>query len=499
MTEQERFENEVNEAINNFDNLNAIKVCDTPQLLLDIGFEQKPWLYSKRHLHDALTPSNKGGHGLTEKQIYNMPQNIANPCFVLKNRNENKQNCPIIIFDDVNDEKLPLFLAIKIDGKGNYNFKEIDSNFIKSLYGHEAIRRYLNSVIKHNGLIYYNKEKVHNLETLAGVQFSDCISNYEPNKILQQIDINVNNKNSNKGENNIMENEKKKAMWVTIPERYIHEFTKEFTSDQKGNVLPEPITKKYYAVNIPTKDGKNMSFFVNAKVQHPQVKNYAIIPINEGERGVTFSHLEKDENGKNSYVKEEPVVKLSQAHLSEIVKEAFSKINDEAIKYLIVPNSSIDYRTKLKLNNDTLWMDVKEEWKIIVLPDYMQDYQGHKLAGATMLAPFQYENTKDENLAVFRIDENATIELWENGDRNKTFNITGKELIDINKSSYKESKKESSKENGLDQEELPTLDSAGNIRNGAVKVDSMINGKNEGNTQENTNFNENKGDEFTKK
>lgn len=116
-----------------------------------------------------------------------------------------------------------------------------------------------------------------------------------------------------------------------------------------------------------------------------------------------------------------------------------------------------------------------------------------------MLAPFQYENTKDENLAIFRIDENATIKLWENGDENKTFNITGKELIDINKSSYKESKKEASKGNELDQEELPTLNSAGNIKNEAVCIDCMINGKNEGNTQENTNFNENKGDEFTKK
>jgi len=244
----------------------------------------------------------------------------------------------------------------------------------------------------------------------------------------------------NKGENNIMENEKKKTMWVTIPERYIHEFTKEFTSDQKGNALPEPVTKKYYAVNIPTKDGKNMSFFVNAKVQHPQIKNYVIIPINEGERGVTFSHLEKDENGKNSYVKEEPVVKLSQSHLSEIVKEAFSKINDEATKYLIVPNSSIDYRTKLKLNNDTFYMDVKEEWKIIVLPDYMKEYKGHMLAGATMLAPFQYENTKDENLAVFRIDENAQIELWEHGDRNKIFHLSGRELITLNKNNYKTTK-----------------------------------------------------------
>lgn len=166
---QEIFKNEVDDAIKNFDSINAIKVCDTPLLLLDIGFEQKPWLYSKKHLNDAITPSCQGGHGLSRKQIYNMAEKIEKPCFVLKNRNEKRQDCPIIIFDDVNDEKLPLFLAVQKDGKGNYNFKEIDCNFIKSLYGHDAFERYLNSVIKNNGLIYYDKEKVHNLETLAGV------------------------------------------------------------------------------------------------------------------------------------------------------------------------------------------------------------------------------------------------------------------------------------------------------------------------------------------
>ena len=34
----------------------ALKVCDTPEIFLKTGFEQRPMLYTQKHLFQALTP-----------------------------------------------------------------------------------------------------------------------------------------------------------------------------------------------------------------------------------------------------------------------------------------------------------------------------------------------------------------------------------------------------------------------------------------------------------
>ena len=36
----------------------ALKVCDTPEIFLKTGFEQRPMLYTQKHLFQALTPKS---------------------------------------------------------------------------------------------------------------------------------------------------------------------------------------------------------------------------------------------------------------------------------------------------------------------------------------------------------------------------------------------------------------------------------------------------------
>lgn len=231
------------------------------------------------------------------------------------------------------------------------------------------------------------------------------------------------------------EGKKNNTMWVTIPNRYIREFTKEFMSDKEGKELPNPISKTYYVVNVPTTGGKNMSFFVPAKVQHPQIKDYSIIPIGEGEKTVTFSHLEKDESGKNVFVREEPSTKLTQAHIANMLKERFYFMNKENKKYLILPKELIHEGERAEDH---------KKYKYVTLPDYMKEYNGHMLAGATMLLPYQisFEYTKKENLAVIEIEDDAHITLWPQGryDNKTEFVLTGKELLNLNRNDYKEYK-----------------------------------------------------------
>lgn len=48
------------------------EVCDTPQILMDVGCDKLPMLYTQQHLKDALhkkSENNSHWHGLTIEQI----------------------------------------------------------------------------------------------------------------------------------------------------------------------------------------------------------------------------------------------------------------------------------------------------------------------------------------------------------------------------------------------------------------------------------------------
>ena len=70
-----RFAKEVDDALaGKASRYNDLKVCDTPQILLDVGCEQLPMLYTQKHLRDAIRPRGTTGesihhHGLNIEMI----------------------------------------------------------------------------------------------------------------------------------------------------------------------------------------------------------------------------------------------------------------------------------------------------------------------------------------------------------------------------------------------------------------------------------------------
>lgn len=194
MTEHERYVNEINEALKDSKNLNTIKICDTSLLLQKIGLKNKPILYNRSHLIKAIAPFNKlkHQHGISINDIYNLPNYINNPAIILKNYKD--INKPILIFDAINSIKAPLFAVLDTTKKGFYKYIELDSNFILSIYGKEDLINYLTIANKNNEIIFYDKKRVQKLETLTTLSLCNCISNLEPNKILQRFNEKVNRK-----------------------------------------------------------------------------------------------------------------------------------------------------------------------------------------------------------------------------------------------------------------------------------------------------------------
>ncbi|WP_419559919.1 hypothetical protein, partial [Ruminococcus sp.] len=110
----------------NANRYNDLKVCDTPQILLDVGCEQLPMFYTKRHLHDALKPKGNTGesihyHGLNAEQIKKMPMLLENPVIIYDSLSRN--DSIIIVTSELDNEKMPIIAAIKPNGKAKYDLE----------------------------------------------------------------------------------------------------------------------------------------------------------------------------------------------------------------------------------------------------------------------------------------------------------------------------------------------------------------------------------------
>ena len=175
--------------------LNQIKVCDTPQLLVEAGFKQKPMLYTQRHLLDALHPKDEENyhwHGLDVAKVKRLPYLLENP--VLLSDSPSRKDTLLAVLAEVDGDRLPLIVAIKPDGKGNYELQEIETNFILSVYGKDDFSKYFSERITPERTIYFNEKQGRKLEALAELQLFRChpVAHDLENTIIRQPQCIVN-------------------------------------------------------------------------------------------------------------------------------------------------------------------------------------------------------------------------------------------------------------------------------------------------------------------
>lgn len=189
-----RFGSEVDEATcGAYSPLTQLKVCDTPALFLKAGFEQKPMLYTQRHLLDAIhakSTENYHWHGLSVSQIKRLPQLLEQP--VLPCDSPSRNDVLLSVLCEVDCDSLPLILAIQPNGHGVYQLESIETNFILSVYGKSNFDKYFSERITPDMVVYFNKEKGRELERLAAIQFRDYYSNFDPDTIIKRPQCLVN-------------------------------------------------------------------------------------------------------------------------------------------------------------------------------------------------------------------------------------------------------------------------------------------------------------------
>ena len=96
----------------------SLKVCDTPQIYVDIGCERLPMLYSRSHLKKAVSKFNNKthAHGLSADDIKAMPELLEKPVMIFDSLTRNDSIVAVSDRFDKNND--PIIASIKPNGKG---------------------------------------------------------------------------------------------------------------------------------------------------------------------------------------------------------------------------------------------------------------------------------------------------------------------------------------------------------------------------------------------
>lgn len=183
------FAEQVDEALqpNNQNQYSALKVCDTPQILLDVGCQQLPMLYTQKHLREAIHPKSKDNihwHGLTTEQIKKLPELLENPVMIFDSLSRNDSLVVCVL--DTDEDNLPLIVSIKPNGIGTYELEKVDSNFITSVYGRSNFEKHIEQVVNQDKMLYCNKQKSQELFRVSGLQLPKCLNNLDFDIIIHR-------------------------------------------------------------------------------------------------------------------------------------------------------------------------------------------------------------------------------------------------------------------------------------------------------------------------
>ena len=208
MSKEKTFAEQVDESLNNdFPFYSSLKVCDTPQILLDVGCEQLPMLYTQKHLRDALhekSEKNSHWHGLSVDNIKKVPELLREPAIIFDTLSY-KNDSIVAVLNEFDSDKAPIIVSIKPNGEGMYELKNINSNFIQSIYGKDnQFERYIETAISENKILYFDKKKSQEIFMFQGLQLPEALNILDSNIIIHKSNNIVNSfseKKSDKSEN----------------------------------------------------------------------------------------------------------------------------------------------------------------------------------------------------------------------------------------------------------------------------------------------------------
>ena len=180
-------ETQVKEVLNNVNYSNThVYLGATPENLIELGLEQRPMLMTSQHVYSTITDeatakkqgrysTKRNYHGMGKEKIIGLPDMIANAGMIIKSNTDANNADVVIVTNETDQNGDVIIVAIKPDGRGNYNQIEVDSNIIKSAYGKNNLKSYVEKAFKEDRILIFDKLKSQKLTNTPRVQFPNNI------------------------------------------------------------------------------------------------------------------------------------------------------------------------------------------------------------------------------------------------------------------------------------------------------------------------------------
>ena len=169
MTNKNRLLEDIEKALNKELNpRESILICEhTPKILIQLGLNDYPILFSQSHVRNCLHPkgNNPHWHGLDKGFLSDIESHLENPCVVYDSLG--RDDSVVLVLNAVDSEGLPIIASLDFDGIGQYHFKKINSNYLTSVYGHENIEGTLTKAMDLNFILYVNEKNTTELGNLS--------------------------------------------------------------------------------------------------------------------------------------------------------------------------------------------------------------------------------------------------------------------------------------------------------------------------------------------
>ena len=153
----------------------------TPEFLERFGFDtSKPLMMTSKHARDILTEPDgvhTEYHGLSDTELIAALSEMNDPVLVISSVDSNgDENGTLMVLSSKIDKfHNPIGIYVHPAGKGYYNRLEINSNFVKTVYGKDATFEFIKDAAMEHRLLYVNKKKSQQLQYIPGVYFPNNI------------------------------------------------------------------------------------------------------------------------------------------------------------------------------------------------------------------------------------------------------------------------------------------------------------------------------------
>ena len=150
---------------------------DTPQVLQDLGLRNLPMLMTSMHVYKAIKTEqeaiNEGRflqrdkdhyHELGKQKFIDVVNALESPEIVYKDNSDPNDLQIIAVVGLKNNDNHQIMVAIKPEGKGNYNKISVDSNVMLSMYGRKNLQNKISDAQKDGRILY-----VKNLNNNSGI------------------------------------------------------------------------------------------------------------------------------------------------------------------------------------------------------------------------------------------------------------------------------------------------------------------------------------------